>query len=859
MEVVQDKIGSIEFKMLSPDMIKKMSVVKVVTPELYDADGFPIDGSLMDLRMGTIDPGLRCRTCGNKVGDCPGHFGHIELAKPVIHIKYVNVIYDLLRATCPKCGRIKLDDNEIQKAKEKIKRIVELKGEDAKWEYIANVTAKARKARSCPHCKAPAAKIKLNKPMTFIDGKKKLTPIDIRERLERIPDSDLELLGISPNAGRPEWAILTYLPVPPVTVRPSITLEDGNKSEDDLTHKLSDIVRTNQRLFENLNAGAPELIIEDLWELLQYHVTTFFTNTVSGIPPARHRSGKLLKTLEDRLKGKEGRFRAHLAGKRVNFSARTVISPDPQLKIEEVGVPYEVAKELTIPEVVTPWNKSYLKELIKRGEKYPGANYVITPEGHKKRITEETKEVILEELDVGYIVERHIVDGDLAVFNRQPSLHRLSMMGHRVKVLPGKTFRLNPCVAKPYNADYDGDEMNLHIPQTQEAISEVKYLMGVEHNLVSPRYGLPIIGSLQDHITGLALLTYKDTTVPRDIAAQLLIDSRIDKELPPGKNIKGKDIFSLLLPDDFEFEGYAHTCRKCVKCDPQNCPYDSYIKIKKGKLISGVIDSSSLGGGKGKLLQKLYRDYGPEVTSEFLYKASLLGINYLTLRGFSAYISDTDLPPKAVEEIKEKLNEAEAKVKELVARYNSGRLRAYPGRTLRETLEIKINETLNKVRNQTARLIEKFSDFNNPSWAMVEFGSKGDPLNMEFMMAFVGQMNLRGQRINKGYEGRTLPHFKEGDLGTTANGFIRHGYKAGMTPVEFYFQAISGRDALMDTSIRTPKSGYLQRRILNALQDLKVNKDLTVRDASGKIIQFMYGEDGVDVSKSDGGEVVIGE
>jgi DNA-directed RNA polymerase subunit A' len=246
-ELAQEKIDKIEFRVMSPELIKKMSVVKIVTPELYDADGYPIDGSLMDLRMSTIDPGLRCRTCGSRVRDCPGHFGHIDLARPVVHIKYIPWIYNFLRAACSKCGRIKLEEKDIEKYREKLRKIVKQKGERSKWSIVSMIIARAKRSKTCPYCGTKASKVKLNKPMTFIDGKKKLNPLEIRERLSIIHEQDQDLLGLDQMAGRPEWMVLTLLPVPPVTVRPSITLDNGQRSEDDLTHKMSDIVRTNQK------------------------------------------------------------------------------------------------------------------------------------------------------------------------------------------------------------------------------------------------------------------------------------------------------------------------------------------------------------------------------------------------------------------------------------------------------------------------------------------------------------------------------------------------------------------------------------------------------------------------------------
>lgn len=305
-------IDRIEFSVIDPELIKKMSVAKITKTELYDQEGYPIEGGLMDPRLGVVDPGVRCRTCGGSVGDCQGHFGFLELTRPIVHVHYAKILLIFLKMMCKKCSRILIDPKDIEELKKKklsIKEIIKM----------------AKK--KCPYCNTEQGKIKFIKPYSFAEGAKILNALEIRERLEKAVDDDLNIIGIKKM--RPEWLILTLLPIPPVTVRPSITLETGERSEDDLTHKLVDIIRINERLKENIDLGAPDFIIEDLWELLQYHIGTYFDNEISGVPPARHRSGRILKTLSQRLKTKEGRFRGNLAGKRVNFSARTVISPDP--------------------------------------------------------------------------------------------------------------------------------------------------------------------------------------------------------------------------------------------------------------------------------------------------------------------------------------------------------------------------------------------------------------------------------------------------------------------------------------------------------------------------------------------------
>ena len=845
-EYIPNKIKSIKFGIISPKMIKQMSVAKVVTPELYDKEGYPVDGGLMDIRLGVIDPGLVCKTDGLKLKESLGHFGYIELARPVIHIKFAKLILDLMRCSCKECGRVLIPDEEIAKVIKKTKKEGKVKDARSQRVMVKETIVKLRTITKCPHCKVTLEKIKIEKPSTYYEGdNRRLSPIEIRTRLEKIPNEDLELFGLNSEVFRPEWAILTLLPIPPVTMRPSIILESGERSEDDLTHKLGDVVRINQRLFENINAGAPEIIIEDLWDLLQYHITTFIDNNVAQLPPARHRSGQPLKTITERIKSKEGRIRHNLAGKRTNFSARTVISPDSMIALDEVGVPLVVAMKMTVPERITEWNFEYLKEYVKRGpKKYPGANYVVRPDGKKKKITDETKEALLEELQMGYLIERHIIDDDVAIFNRQPSLHRMSMMCHKTRVIPGLTFRLNPAVCAPYNADFDGDEMNLHVPQTEEARAEAELLMEVETQLISPRYGLGIIACNHDSIGGNYMLT-KMLDFKKAEAIELLASVGVEdfSSLPKKDVVSGKEIFSVLIPKDFNFIGKARDGTKVV--------------IKNGLLREGFMDSANLGSGKGLLIRNLQKRYGNEEALRILGAIFRLGVKTLFVHGFTAAFSDTDLEKENQQEIQDILDNAEKKVNSLIEIFEKGDLDAFPGRSIEETLELKILETLNKARNDAGRVVAKSLDETKNTLIMSKSGARGNIINLAQMAAIVGQQALRGKRIEKGYKGRTLSCFKDGDLRSAPRGFIKKGFRQGLEPHEFFFMAMTGRDSLMDTALRTPKSGYLYRRLANAMQDLKVEYDGTVRNSSKRIIQFEYGEDSIDVSKSEAGKINV--
>ncbi len=871
LSVSRYKITEIDFGILSPEMIKKMAVAKITNPSLYDIDGYPVEGGIMDPRLGVVDPGLRCRTCGGKVDTCLGHFGYLELARPVIHTKFSEVIYHILRAICLECSRVTIKEKDKEEILKKAEEIGKKYGERVKWEFLEKVGKRAIGIKECPYCGAKKKEIVFKKPYEFYIRNEetgeleRIWPDKIREILEKIPNSDLPLLGINPDVARPEWLILTVLPIPPITVRPSITLESGLRSEDDLTHALSSIVRINERLLENIMSGAPMTLIEKLWDTLQLNIATYFDNSPGqGILPATHRgTNRPLKTLVERIKGKEGRIRCNLLGKRVNFSARAVITPDPKIKINEVGVPLEVAMILTVPERITEWNKERLLQYIKNGpNKYPGANYVISPDGVRRRITEETKEYILQIIDIGWIVERHLQNGDYVLFNRQPSLHRMSVMAHRVKILPGKVFRIHPAAAPPYNADFDGDEMNLHVPQSLEALSELKYLMDVKYHYITPRYGLPIIGAKQDFITGLFLLTHKEVLLSRKDVMDILGYAGIfvDKLPKPAKIINGKpywtgkQIFSMLLPKDLNYEGFATCAVDRTKKGPDE-PNDGYVIIKNGELICGTIDKATVSAEKGKLLRKIHEMYGPDFAMEFLYKICMLGLAALMKIGLSVTFDDLQLPEDVIKIKKETVKKAMQEVDKILEDYENGRITPLPGKSLEETVDQLTSTVLNKSRKEVADLIaRKLKLERNNLGAMILSGARGKITHLVLMLAMLGPQSVGGSPIKRGYYKRTLPHFKEGTLDPRAFGFISGSYKDGLSPIEYFLHSIASRRNIAEKTKGTPRTGYFYRRMVHNFYDLTIHYDYTVRDSKGVIVQFKYGEDGLDVTKTFNGK-----
>src|ERR687895_1942150 len=862
MEESIKNLGAIKFSIWSPVEVRKFSVAEITAPETYDEDGMPVQGGLMDNRLGTLEPGQKCATCGNTSAKCPGHFGHIELAEPVLHIAFVDDIHKLLLITCRSCNRIKLNVEELahyQSIRDTKAAYAVITLENIKDDIIE----RAKKVKACPHCGKEQYDLIFTKPTIFVErtdaGENRLLPITIRERLSHIPNDDLTLLGYDPKTARPEWFVLQVLPVPPVTVRPSIILETGIRSEDDLTHKLVDIIRVNQRLKESKEAGTPPLIVQDLVDLLQYHVTTYFDNEVSGIPQAHHRSGRPLKTLTQRLKGKEGRFRGSLSGKRVDFSSRTVISPDPNIAISEVGIPYEVAKKLTIPETVSNWNIDKLKILVFNGpNNYPGANYIIRPDGVKIRLDYVTdRKAISDSLALGYIVERHLSDSDIVIFNRQPSLHRMSIMAHYVRVLPYRTFRLHPAVCPPYNADFDGDEMNLHVPQSEEARAEAALLMRVQDQLVSPRYGGPIIGGIRDFITGAFILTRDDTYLGKEEFANLALIGGYNGSLPePEINrngtrlYSGKQLFSLFLPSDFNFI-ITSKWTKATKKEGRD------VVIKSGRLTSGVIDKASIGAEEpDSVLHRIVKDYGNDRAGKFLDSILVMLKTFITHRGFTYGYSDLWLSDETRKEIHNVIEKAYDKVYDLIRQYNDGSLPLTRGLAPEEALELYVVNELSRARDRAGRTADRAFPDDNSGIIMASTGARGSTLNIGQMTAALGQQSIRGKRIQKGYHNRSLSHFKPNETNPDAKGFVKSNYRDGLSPLEFFFHAMGGREGLVDTAVRTQQSGYMQRRLINALEHLKIEYDHTVRDPHGNIVQYLYGEDGIDPAKSDHGEAV---
>ena len=451
------KIIGIQFSILSPEEIRNGSVAEITSRDTY-VNNKPVIGGLFDPRMGVLEPGMICPTDGLDYMNTPGYFGHIELARPVFYIQYLGTIVKLLRCVCFKCSKLLIN-------KEKYKQALKLVG-DHRWKYVFNIASKKRycgedNEDGCG-CLQPQKIRKEGFATILAEWKQgtstevigiKLTPEMILKIFKRISDEDVNFMGFNPTWSRPDWMICQVMAVPPPAVRPSVKHDSSQRSEDDLSHNLCNIIKTNNSLQEKIQNNAAENIIEDWTTLLQYFIATQVDNKLPGVASVAQRSGRPLKTIKDRLSGKGGRMRGNLMAKRVDFSARSVITADPNISIRELGIPMKVAKNITKPVVVNERNRAFLTKLVKNGpDVHPGAKILEKKNGDSisLRYLDRTN-IILED---GDIIHRHMMDGDMILFNRQPTLHRMSMMGHVAVIMKqGDTFRMNVADTKPYNAD----------------------------------------------------------------------------------------------------------------------------------------------------------------------------------------------------------------------------------------------------------------------------------------------------------------------------------------------------------------------------------------------------------------------
>ena len=885
-----DRVVGIQFSLISPEEIRERSVAEITTQETYEGDN-PKVGGLFDPRMGVLDHGKICPTDGLDNRFCPGYFGHIDLAVPVFHIQFLNNIIRTMKSICWRCSSCLIDPTQTDIAKALLK-----KRGIHRSTYIYNETKSVNRcgekndngcgALQPNNIKKDSSSIgKISaewKATSKDDGSRDKKVVwladDILKILKRVSIQDAEAMGFSRYWCQPHWMICTVLPVPPPSVRPSVRNDANTRMEDDLTHKLCDIVKTNRILKQKIEGDAPKNVVDEWTQLLQYHIATLIDNSQPGVPPAQQRSGRPLKSIRERLRSKEGRVRGNLMGKRVDFSARSVITPDPNIEIDELGVPKKIAKNLTFPEKVTKYNQEFLTKLVQKPGTYdiwPGAKSI-------KRVSSgqiiSLKHIQTEslELDIGDLVNRHLLDGDIVLFNRQPSLHRMSMMAHRVRVMDFNTFRLNVSVTTPYNADFDGDEMNMHVPQSIQTAIEIQSLALVTTQIITPAQNKPIISFVQDTLLGSYIFTQYAQYFTHQQAVDLLNTCKIfDGDIPPPDLLAGTSIEDLpaWFPQ-YRYSRYLHDSKLImslwsgrallsiaipdINLRKANSSYDdspdahkfqNLVEIKNGVITNGIFDKAILGGKEGGLIHLTYNEYGRNMAKTLLDGVQAMITKFVLSSAFTIGIGDLIANRSAMREMEEVIYKKKRAVIDIIESVHNGVLENNSGKPLSDEFEIQVNKFLNQAVNDAGNIAVTQLPSDNRMVSIVKSGSKGSVLNIGQMIALVGQQNVDGKRIPYGFTNRTLPHFHKYDDGPSARGFVENSFMKGLSPHEFFFHAMGGREGVIDTAVKTSETGYIQRKLVKAMEDLKINSDLTVRNSNGSIVQFLYGEDGINPLK----------
>lgn len=768
---------------------------------------------------------------------CPGHFGSINLNFPVLHPGFIDTVLKIIRCVCFFCSELLLTDKD----KQNIQRVRDRK------QRLSAAAAAAKGKKICPACagvqplysrqslsiKCDWSKVTFSDPEEAQYCQRPFTAAEIRLILRHISDETYTLLSLNPRASRPENFVLTMLVVPPPIIRPSITISEGSRArgQDDLTSKLCDIVKANtvvKQVLEKEAASIPRLGLsiaaQQVVADLAFQVSTFTNNDLRGQRQSMQRSGLPSKSITSRLKGKEGRIRGSLMGKRVNFSARSVVSPDSQMDIDQVGVPHRVATKLTVPEAVTDWNLDRLRACVRAGPGVLQGAHSVIRAGATVLLEFADREREAKTLKTGDEVERYLRNGDTVLFNRQPSLHKGSMMAYRVRLMPHKTFRLNMAVTLPLNADCDGDELNVHVPQDEDSQTEAKLLMAVPVQIVSPQANKPCIGFVQDAVIGSWLLTRPETKVRHPLAVALwatVQHSRRPLPSPAKLEYAGSEIFSLLFPPDLEYQNTK-----------------TGVRIVKGELAAGTLCKITLGATSGGIVHSLYHSHGPARTAEFLSDTQRVVNRWLSHRGFSIKLADCEPSQATDEKVALTIRLADQKVRRIL---HADAVACLPP----EKIEAALSEIANRVLTNVGKVVHaSLDEERNALYQAVLCASKGNLINIAQLLGCIGQTSVEGRRI--------LVPDPQGQFGEEATlakcGFVSSSYFTGLTSTEFFFHTMAGREGLIDTAVKTANTGYLQRRLMKAMETVTVSYDRTIRNAKQSIIQFLYGADNFDAT-----------
>lgn len=830
------EIKSIEFGLLSSDDILKMSVVEVNNSKMDEHK----NNTLYDALMGPINSKDICIVCEMSSKDCPGHFAHINLNIEVIHPMYYKYVLMFLKCVCINCSRLLVSKEHLE--------LMNIKHTgESRFKIILEECVKTH---FCIHCNISQPKHSVQDGVYTIVYKSnksiekvKLTVNDIKNIFQRVSNEDVDLLGISSDKIHPRNFVLKTLPVLPHRSRPFIVAEN-NICDDDLTITLNDIVKINNSLNdENISESRRNKNIQTLI----FRIKTLYDNSAGK---AKHTNKRPLKGIKERLSGKEGLIRNNMMGKRVNYSGRTVVGPDPTLNVDEIIIPIEMANDLSVPVHVNRHNMDILQTMVWNGD----VNFIEkitdgkTSTIHMKYAFKGKCKQEYCTIKIGDIVHRKLKDGDIVFLNRQPTLHKGSMLAKYIKVYPGKTIRMNLATTGTFNADFDGDEMNIFVPQSVMSATELECLSATKQNIMGVSSSNPIIFIVQDVLLSCYLMTRDNREIPRDVFYQILCRcdpiyiNNLEHKLHMTQQIYkkynkdyplycGKTLFSILLPDTFNY----HVKNNVDELEP-------IVKMEKGVLYEGIINKVNLKNTRHSIISYLCKEYSNDVACQFINNVQFMGNEYLLYTGFTIGIKDC-IPEETV---KEQIEQTIAKSFIEASYYET---------SIKNSIikESKINMILSKAKDVGMNISKKALKSDNNFISTVSSGSKGDYFNICQITGLLGQQNITGKRIpcHLNSRKRSLPHFVQDDPVSVyeQRGFITHSFIEGLSPTEFWFHAMSGREGITDTALKTANSGYIQRKIIKTTEDVQVKYDNSVRNSVGSIIQFAYGNDHLCGSK----------
>lgn len=849
------EVDSITFGVLSKKEILQMSVCSINNTKKAGSN------SVYDEKMGSLN-NTNCITCDKTSILCTGHFGHINLACPILHPLYLNKVEAYLKVICFNCSSL-LVDEEFEK-----KLISSKKGDN-----LDRIIKSIKKNSTCYQCEYEQPSLKVIDNFVF-NEKERIETECIIDIFSKVTNETIEKIGYDYTMVHPLNFIIEVIPVLPTIDRPYIKSE-GNICDDDLTLQYIEIIKNNNYLLK-INENIESLSLEQKTiendkrekyiQALIFRVATTFNNSTKK---AKHTTNsRPIKSIYERLSGKDGQIRNHCMGKRGEQTARTVISPDPTLPLNVLCIPTEVATILTIPEVVTPFNFNIMNKLVNEdnnanmvtkkngididvqnyinqkgtrlqiGDKYINGNPMdfmlpidteglvhFLREGKTIQFVKPFKKIF--KIEIGDVIHRKLRDGDWVFMNRQPTLHRGSMLAMKIRIHQNKTFSFNLAICSSLNGDFDGDEINIYIPASYEAIAELQELGNSQTHIILASTSKPNIVIVQDSLLG----AYKMTKVKTPITKSQFFDGimktnikdpayeiqRIRKVLKRYKKdyhaYNGQGLISAILPKDFDYNYYGLT-------------------IIRGVLIEGIFSKDVLGSSYNSIIQILNKEYGKVIASEFVDNIQFITNYWISIVGST--ITFQDCIANKNEEIKDVINKTFIEAQENLPEYHQ---------------ESFVNMKLNKIKDACAKITkDNFSKANNFN-DIIHSGAKGNFVNITQITGVIGQQNLNGNRIptisrNRG----TIFHhpdqhtFEEG-------GFVKSNYIIGLNPIEHFNHAIAGRSNVADTALGTAKSGYLQRKINKLVEEIKVEYDNSTRNISKTVFNTVYNQTGIDPLK----------